>query len=164
MAALQVVLVAGAVQGACLAILLFTRRQNKLANKLLCLLMLLLSCQTVLVAFDTRDFFLAFPHLSKVGWLLPSLFGPLIYLFTAKLTSERPALLKKDLLHLVPFVLFLLYLLPCYSQPASAKIAYLDNFDKASEDDFGILNQLLNFMHPGLWMMLSAGTADSVLL
>ena len=149
LAALQVFLVAGAVQGVCLATLLFTRRQNKLANRLLGALVLLLSIQTVLVAYDTRDFFLAFPHLSKVGWLLPSLFGPLIYLFTAKLTSERPAWRKKDFLHLVPFVLCLLYLLPYFLQPAAVKIAYLENFDKASEDDFGPLNQLLNFLHLG---------------
>jgi len=145
--ALQVILVAGAVQGVCLAVLLFTRRQNQLANRLLGILMLLLSFQSVLVAFDTRDFFLAFPHLSKVSWLLPSLFGPLIYLFTAKLTSERPAWHKKDFLHLIPFGLCLLYLLPYYIQPAEVKIAYLDDFEKASEDDFGLLNQLLNFLH-----------------
>ena len=149
MAVLQVFLVAGAVQGVFLATLLFTRRQNKLANRLLGVLVLLLSVQTVLVAYDTRDFFLAFPHLSKVGWLLPSLFGPLIYLFTAKLTSERPRWRKKDFLHLVPFALCLLYLLPYFLQPAAVKVAYLENFDKASEDDFGTLNQLLNFLHLG---------------
>ncbi|WP_161888532.1 helix-turn-helix domain-containing protein [Pontibacter russatus] len=132
-----------------MATLLFTRRQNKLANRLLGALVLLLSIQTVLVAYDTRDFFLAFPHLSKVGWLLPSLFGPLIYLFTAKLTSERPVWRKKDFLHLVPFALCLLYLLPYFLQPAAVKTAYLENFDKASEDDFGTLNQLLNFLHLG---------------
>ncbi len=147
--ALQVVLVAGAVQGLCLATLLFTRRQNKLANSILGVLILLLSFQSVLVAYDTRDFFMTFPHLSKVSWLLPSLFGPLIYLFTAKLTSVKPAWNKKDFLHLVPFILCLLYLLPYFLQPAAAKIAYLDNFDKASEDDFGVLNQLLNFLHLG---------------
>lgn len=134
-------------QGVFLASLLFTRRQNELANRLLGFLILLLSLQSVLVAYDTRDFFLAFPHLSRVGWLLPSLFGPLIYLFTAKLTSEQPAWHRKDFLHFVPFLLFLLYLSPYYLQPAATKIAYLDDFEKASKDDFGILNQLLNLMH-----------------
>ncbi|GAA4439061.1 hypothetical protein GCM10023188_35060 [Pontibacter saemangeumensis] len=147
--ALQVVLVAGAVQGLFLAVLLFTRPQNRLANRMLGFLMLLLSLQSVLVAFDTREFFLAFPHLSKVSWLLPSLFGPLVYLFTAKLTSQQPAWHRRDFLHFIPFVLCLLYLLPYFAQPAAAKLAYLSDFEKASEDDFGTLNQLLNFLHLG---------------
>jgi AraC-like DNA-binding protein len=147
--ALQVLLVGGAVQGLCLALLLATRRVNPLANRLLALLMLLVSAQSVLVAFDTRTFFLAFPHLSRVGWLLPALFGPLLYLFTRKLTSESPRLRGRDAGHLLPFALVLAYLLPYYLQPGATKIAYLNDFEAASRDDFGWLNQLLNLEHIG---------------
>jgi AraC-like DNA-binding protein len=145
--ALQILLVGGAVQGLCLALLLATRRTNQLANRLLAVLILLISSQSVLVAFDTRELFLAFPHLSKVSWLQPALFGPLIYLFTRKLTSEEPRLQWRDARHLLPFAVVLAYLLPYYLQPASAKIAYLNDFAAASKDDFGWLNQLLNGLH-----------------
>ncbi|UOQ52039.1 helix-turn-helix domain-containing protein [Hymenobacter cellulosivorans] len=147
--ALQILLVGGATQGLCLALLLATRHANPLANRLLALLMLLVSAQSVLVAFDTREFFLAFPHLSRIGWLLPSLFGPLLYLFTRKLTSPAPRLRRADAWHLLPFALVLAYLLPYYLQPAAAKIAYLRDFQAASRDDFGWLNQLLNLEHIG---------------
>lgn len=144
---LQIILLAGAFQGALLALLLWTRRDNRLANRLLGALVLLISLQSVLVAFDERDFFIHYPHLSKVGWLLPALFGPLTYLFTKKLTSERPRLQWGDAIHLLPFVIFLIYLLPYYMQSAEAKIAYLNDYEAARQDDFGLPNQMLNFLH-----------------
>ncbi|TPE42948.1 helix-turn-helix domain-containing protein [Pontibacter mangrovi] len=156
--ALQVILVAGAVQGLLLSAILFTRKKNVLANRLLSMLILLVSFQSVLAGFDTREFFMAFPHLSKVGWLLPSLFGPLLFLFTKKLTSENPAWRRYEWLHFTPFFLIFLYLLPYYLQSAEAKMAYLDDFEKASEDDFGMLNQLLNLLH------LSYGLAALLLI
>jgi AraC-like DNA-binding protein len=143
----QIILVAGAVQGLCLALLLWTRRANQVANRLLALLLLLIASQSVLVAFDTREFFVAYPHLSKISWLQPTLFGPLIYLFTEKLTSKRPRLRRRDAWLLLPFVACLLYLLPYYLQPAASKVAYLNDFEKASRDDFSWLNQLVNVEH-----------------
>ncbi|MFN7116308.1 MAG: helix-turn-helix domain-containing protein [Saprospiraceae bacterium] len=144
---LQFILLAGALQGVLLTLLLLTRRTNILANRLLGALVFLISLQSVLVAFDERAFFIQFPHLSKIGWLLPTLFGPLVYLFTQKLTSEKPQLYWRDALHLLPFMLFLAFLMPYYLQSSSEKIAYLNDFEKARQDDFGWLNQVLNLLH-----------------
>ena len=85
---LQIILVGGAVQGLFLAFLLATRQANQLANRLLAGLIILISFQSTLVAFDTREFFLAFPHLSKVSWLLPMLFRS-AYLFIHPKTNAR---------------------------------------------------------------------------
>ncbi|GAA4453125.1 helix-turn-helix domain-containing protein [Nibrella saemangeumensis] len=144
---LQLVLVSGALQGFCLAVLLFTRPVNRLANRLLGAVMVLMSLQTILVSFDNREFFMRFPHLSHVGWLLPSLFGPLLFLFTQKLISERPRWQRTDWLHFAPFVLLLLYLMPYYLQSAEAKRAYLSDFAQSVQDDFGPVNSLLNVLH-----------------
>lgn len=144
---LQIILLAGAFQGVLLALLLWTRQDNQLANRLLAALVLLISLQSVLVAFDERDFFIHYPHLSKIGWLLPALFGPMVYLFTQKLTSEHPRMRWRDAIHLLPFVIFLIYLLPYYMQSAEAKIAYLNDYETARQDDFGLPNQILNFLH-----------------
>ncbi|GAA4417414.1 hypothetical protein GCM10023187_49790 [Nibrella viscosa] len=144
---LQLVLISGALQGCCLAVLLFTRPVNQLANRLLGTVMVLMAVQTALVAFDNREFFMRFPHLSHVGWSLPALFGPLLFLFTQKLISERPRWQRTDWLHFAPFVLILLYLLPYYLQSADAKRAYLSNFERSLQDDFGPVNSLLNVLH-----------------
>ncbi|MDJ1499380.1 helix-turn-helix domain-containing protein [Xanthocytophaga agilis] len=144
---LQLLLVAGAAQGFLLAFLLVTRRVNPLASRLLGLLIFLISIQTLLVGFDNREFFLRFPHLSKISWLLPSLFGPLLFLFTRKITSEKPIWKRADCIHLVPFIVYFFYLLPYYAKSAAEKSAYLNNFEAALQDDFGFLNQLTNFLH-----------------
>jgi AraC-like DNA-binding protein len=156
MQVLQFILVGGALQGLFLAFLLATRQANQLANRLLATLVVLISVQSVLVAFDTREFFLAFPHLSKVGWLLPMLFGPLIYLFTQKLTHEQPRFKLSDLVHFIPFLLTFIYLLPYYVKTRAEKTAYLNDFELARQDDFGWLGQLTLFLIL-FYLMLSAG-------
>ena len=73
----QILLVAGSVQGLCVALLLWTRWANRLL--------------AVLVAFDTREVFVTYPHLSKISWLQPTLFRPLIYVFTDKRAGRQQA-------------------------------------------------------------------------
>jgi len=107
---LQFIIVGGALQGILLAFLLFTRKTNQLANRLLGALIFLMSLQSILVAFDTREFFITFPHLSKIGWLIPLFFGPLLYLFTRKITSRSPRFKRVDFVHFIPAVVTFIYL------------------------------------------------------
>ncbi len=108
--------------------LLLLNKKNHLAKLYMIGLVLIVTFQAILNAFDNRDFFLEWPHLSRISWLIPSLFGPLIYLFTTKLCTEKPAFRAKDLLHFIPFAFYLALLLPWYLKPAPEKIAYLDRF------------------------------------
>ena len=140
--AFQYFAVAGFINAIVLSLILLLNKNNHLAKLFMIGLVLLNTFQALLNAFDTREFFLAYPHLSKVSWLIPTLFGPLVYLFTVKLCSYRPAFYRKDLLHFVPFVLYLIILLPWYLSSAEEKRSYLDNFELASVADFGMLNQL----------------------
>src|SRR6476620_3806237 len=89
-------IIAGLINVSLFAFLLLTRKKNNTASFLLIVFMLLVSFQALLNAFDTRAFFLAYPHLSRISWLLPSLFGPLVYLFTRKVTGEEHRLTQKD--------------------------------------------------------------------
>lgn len=139
--AFQYFAVAGFINALVLSFLLAANKKNHLAKSYMIILVLLITFQAILNAFDTRDFFLMFPHLSKISWLIPSLFGPLVYLFTIKLCSPAPVFKKTDLLHFIPFTLYFLTLLPWYIKSAAVKRAYLDNFELAMEDDFGFLNQ-----------------------
>ena len=83
----QYFIIAGLINVSLFAFLLLTRKKNNAASFLLIVFMLLVSFQALLNAFDTRAFFLVYPFLSRISWLLPSLFGPLIYLFTKKITD-----------------------------------------------------------------------------
>src|SRR5687768_16247266 len=97
----QYFVIAGLINAALFSFFLLTKARNTAASFILIGFMLLASFQAVLNAFDNREFFLANPHLSRISWLLPSLFGPLIYLFTKKITTESTRLIRPDLVHFI---------------------------------------------------------------
>lgn len=139
--AFQYFTVAGFINALVLSVLLLANHKNHLAKVFMVGLVLIVTFQAILNAFDTREFFLAYPHLSKISWLIPSLFGPLVYLFTVKLCSHPSVFKKNDLLHFLPFIVYLIILLPWYLQSAEVKRSYLNDFELASQDDFGFINQ-----------------------
>lgn len=140
-AVFQYFVVAGLINTSLFAFLLLTKKKHTIVSALLIVLMLLLSFQALLNAFDTRSFFQRFPHLSKISWLLPTLFGPLIYLFTWYLTTRAQRFRQRDWLHFLPFVVYCVLLLPWYVQSAADKRALLHDFEAASVADFGWMNQ-----------------------
>lgn len=137
----QYFVVAGLINTSLFAFLLLTRKKHTIVSVILIVFMLLVSFQALLNAFDTRSFFMTFPHLSRISWLLPTLFGPLIYLFTFYLTSKASRFRRVDLLHFIPFCLYLVLLWGWYVKPATEKRALLDDFEALSLYDFGWMNQ-----------------------
>ncbi len=144
---LKLILIAGALQGTLLGLVLMSRKSNPKANRIFSVLLFLLSIHIVVVAFDEREFFIRFPHLSHLTWLIPLLYGPLILLYVRRITLISPTFQLQELLYFIPFLVWLAIQLPYYLQPASYKLAYLDNYELSVKDDFGLLNQLTNFVH-----------------
>lgn len=138
----QYFVVAGLINTTLFAFLLLTRKKHTVVSLLLTAFMLIVSFQAVLNAFDNRSFFLTFPHLSRISWLLPTLFGPFIYLFTRKLTNRETRILPRDLLHFIPFMIYLVLLGSWFIRSAADKRALLNDFDALSAADFGWMNQL----------------------
>ena len=139
-------IIAGLINVCLFAFLLLTRKKNNTASILLIVFMLLVSFQSLLNAFDVREFFLTYPHLSRISWLLPSLFGPLVFLFTKKVTGEENRLKQEDGVHLLPFALYFGALAHWFFSPAEEKIRLLTDFEELSKKDFGWLNQLSIFI------------------
>ena len=140
-------IIAGLINVSLFAFLLLTKKKNNAASFLLIAFMLLVSFQALLNAFDDREFFLNYPHLSRISWLLPSLFGPLIYLFTRKITGEKYQFEQEDGIHLLFFAFYFGILFPWFFSPAAEKIRLLSDFDELSKEDFGWLNQLSIFIN-----------------
>ncbi len=70
---------------------------------------------------------LSFPHLIRLNTPFLYLLGPAIYFLI--LSNAQPARkwYRKDLLHLIPFGLAILYLLPLYFSTGEMKVAYIQN-------------------------------------
>lgn len=71
-----------------------------------------------------------FPHLSRVHHPFDFLGGPLLYLYIRRLLT-RQTLRRKDLLHFLPFVLCILYLLPYYFQSSEYKLGNVASYHYA---------------------------------
>lgn len=134
--------IAGILNTLLFTIFFIKRNQFNAASFYLLIFMGTASFQALLNAFDTRAFFLAQPHLSRISWLIPSLFGPLIYLIVRKMTREKEGIRFSDLVHLIPFSCYFIFLAGWFFQSAESKKQLLSNFEVHSLEDFGLLNQL----------------------
>jgi AraC-like DNA-binding protein len=143
----KIIYATASIQGVFLSILLLRAQLNQPANRILGILLLLISFHLLLVGFDERDFFLAFPHLSRISWIIGSLYWPLIFLFVQYITQTQPDKIWKSFWTFIPFLILLIIMLPYYATSAAEKRALLNNFEEASRDDFGWINQMVSILH-----------------
>lgn len=143
------IIISGILQGLLLVALLCRKGFNKIPNRFLAVLIFLLSAHLGLIAMDVKDLFLQYPHLSRLSWLLPVCYGPLILLLTQSITDRNFSVKKTHLLYFSPFFIYLIVLLPYYFSGASDKLAYLSDHEKMLKADFGWMNHLTNYFHIG---------------
>jgi AraC-like DNA-binding protein len=121
----------GATQAMLLAVVLFgLKRGDRTANRLLAAFAVTIAVLiggNILISTHYIDLF---PHLSRVHHPFDFLGGPLLYLYIRRLLTGQ-ALRRKDLLHFVPFVLCLLYLLPYYFQSSEYKLGNVNSIQYA---------------------------------
>ena len=65
-----------------------------------------------------------FPHSYLMSTSFSFLYGPLLYFYFKRITQQYQ-FRKKDLLHLLPTVLFIIYLIPIYTLSANEKLVLL---------------------------------------
>ncbi|MES2900870.1 MAG: helix-turn-helix transcriptional regulator [Pseudomonadota bacterium] len=105
--------------------LLGTRqREVRSANRLLACLLLV--CVAIIghAWLGLHGLYASYPHSANAIVTLGLLVGPLLYLYLRGMLFER-ALVRRDLLHFLPFALATLALLPFYLQSADLKLAWL---------------------------------------
>ncbi len=140
-------LISGILQGFFLILLLVQKEFNRVPNRILSALVLLVTAHLSLIAIDVNDLFVAYPHLSRLSWLLPLLYGPMILLLTESLVSVQFSFKPRHALYLLPFATYLVLLAPYYLSSANFKTAYLSDPSKVAAADFGWMNHLTNYFH-----------------
>src|SRR5262252_6323777 len=97
------VILVGVLQGAVLAPVLWARRANRLANRILAALVAAVALMLLLVALEARFALHGYPHLLGLTAPLPFLFGPLLYLYAVALTRPMVRLDPRAVVHALPF-------------------------------------------------------------
>lgn len=112
----------GAAQALLLALTMVSiKRGHKTANRLLAAFAFTIAILIGGSVLITTHYIDLFPHLSRVNHPFDFLVGPLFYLYIRTLITRRN-LWKRDLLHFVPFILCVLYLIPYYFQSSEYKL------------------------------------------
>ena len=124
---IDILLKLGGLQAVLLAVFLFRKKINNNANIYLAILVFALGISCFLYAFNNLEFYLQFPHLIRVGWGIPLLFGPLIYLYTLALVKGKNPT-EKQYPHFFPYLINLIILIPFFIKTGEAKIQILDYF------------------------------------
>jgi len=103
------VFIVGAAQGFLLSVFLFRKKENKIANRLLSITMLLFSIDLALEAAAVTEYIKNYSSLIGLMQTLPYLYGPSIYLYILFITRGFKSFNFNYLLHYLPFVFVQIY-------------------------------------------------------
>lgn len=119
----------GVVQGIFLGIILITlKRGNRIANRVMGILVILFSLSISHILLLRSGFYLKAPHLIMTNHPLLFLFGPLFLLYVSIIIKKRFTFKPAYLLHLIPFVVYVIYLMPFYLKSGAYKIWYIEHW------------------------------------
>ncbi len=150
---ITIILQLGSLQAFILAVILFNQKKNARASKILAFLLIIIGVTCFLYALNSLAFYLEFPHLIRVVWGLPLLFGPLLYLYTKSMIDSNLRLSRIDIKHGLPFIINTILLIPFYLKSAEVKIQSLDYFTAsitAGTDNYAIYYYVLQFVIIGI--------------
>ncbi|QCX00850.1 helix-turn-helix domain-containing protein [Aggregatimonas sangjinii] len=102
-------------------VLNFNKRIDVVARILISGFILIHSSFILNIFFNITNYQYVYPHSYLMSTAFSFLYGPLLYFYFKRIT-QRYAFRKIDLLHLIPTVLFLFYIVPIYTMSAEEKL------------------------------------------
>ena len=126
---------------------------NRVANRLLAILLLAFAAGITLSIFDHTRYILLFPHLAEIAAPLKFLYPPLFFLYVKSLTVKNFSL-KKQLQHFFPVIICTLYFLPFYFTGVDEKLDLLNNSYQKTTNVADVLN-LFIFIQETAYIILT---------
>ena len=150
-----IILLLGALQGYLLSFALLIKHRDKIANRILAVLILLYTLFVTGGVFSNLKLYDEYPHLMVTIGALPMVFGPLHYLYAKHLLAPILKFKKSEWLDFLAFLCYKLYVIPAYlMSPLELKQYMADVYYEEQLFVVIIINWLLVFQ--GLtYMMLT---------
>src|SRR4029078_11900063 len=120
---LQLAALVGALQGLLLGGVLDAQRSNRTANGLLAALMAAFTVYLASTVYFAAGIIYTHPHFSGVGYQMPWIFGPLVYLYAVAASDRSWRFGPRTLIHFVPLLVTLALAAPYYMMTGAEKIA-----------------------------------------
>lgn len=94
-----------------LAFILLTKKGKSIADKILVVWLFVIAMHLILYFIISAQMHLEFPYLLGLEIPMPLLHGPFLFLYTTSFTAQ-PTTISKKILHLIPFALAFLSIIP----------------------------------------------------
>ena len=124
-----ILILLGTAQGLFLSFYLFTKPENRHANKWLALLLTAISLHLFEYGANISGITLKYPFLITSTYPLLFCLGPFYYIYCHYLLDKNYKVSIKSILHFIPSVLVFLLMLPFYTMPANEKISFLQSLE-----------------------------------
>ncbi len=99
----------------------FSKKIDKTARILISSFVFIHSFFILHICLNLANYHYEYPHTYLMSTSFSFLYGPLLYFYFKRITEQYTFKIR-DLLHLIPTVLFLIYIIPIYSMSASDKL------------------------------------------
>ena len=135
----SVLILFGALLGIYLSLMLLLKKDNKGANRIFAFIVLIFTFHLIETALWVTGLIRIFPHLGKTSYPFLFLMGPLL-LFHVQALKGNSQFHWRKVLHLVPAVAILIWMVPYYMLDASVKLREMDPEPWGSEVTFQLQN------------------------
>jgi len=127
---IQVAALVGALQGFLLTGVLVAHRKNRTANRLLAALMVSFSLYLASSVYFYAGLMPVYPHFFGVGYQMPLLFGPLVYLYAVAASDRAWRFRPRDALHFLPLAVSVIATIHIYMMGGAEKIALYERLER----------------------------------
>lgn len=138
----SVLLIFGLLQGFFLSIILMVGSTKKKSKYFLISLIIIVSLNLLNYLVINSNLYVKIPHFAYLSLPFLFLIGPLFFYYIKSILSERLTLKLSDLLHGMPFLLAVVFLLPFFVLPGDIKIQLLQTQMQSSSQDFNLGTQV----------------------
>jgi AraC-like DNA-binding protein len=118
-------LLLASIQGFLLALVLFARKANHTANRMLAFAVLCLSLDLLTSVYYAREWYRLLPHLMGFTYPFPLLYGPSFYIYAKLVSKKETGFRKHNWIHFLPAIIVYLLCLPIFFYSGEQKIEFL---------------------------------------